>query len=720
MKNAIKVSLLCCFNALCVFAFSQAVWTPLGPTHNPGLGIGRLECIAFDPNYNGKTNRTMYVGSPTGGLWKSVNGGETWNNTDCSTDKLPFIGVADIAINPYNANEIFIATGTRYHRKTVYPIGVYQSSNGGKSWKRNSNGIIFNEQKPNCIARLLINPFKTRTMYIATSVGIFKTTNKGKKWTTILKGDFHGLELDPTNANIIYVAGTRSNYNNDVVIMRSENEGKSWEVLADKQTVLKANEHLVIDLAIVPTAPHIIYTLLANKDGDRSNDLFVSTDRGKTWQAKEMPYPNDHRDKVSIGISPTDSGEIYIGKAWDFYKSINILDTSFNMRSNSIKWQGLPLGHADVHDFAFAPITHELFVAHDGGLWNATTAKDASTGLNIATINCVGTSATKPGFLISGHQDCGANIFNDSLPIEQKWKNVLGGDGRESIIDYTNHKNILSASLNLGTAGVYGPNMRSINGGMQFWGISKPTTPGLNALNIGPMIEDPLEHKVFYFGYNQLYKGTFENETDNEMKWEQLSSIPNMMPYSVLTDINVSASNNKIIYIGFVGGRIFRSITGGENSNCSKNCWTEISPFNNLMYHNIVKIATAHNNPNLVWAAFAGTGMYIDKSDSATVGVNKIMYSVNGGQTWDAYAQGLPETPVNSIVYVKNSASLLFIATELGVYYRNEKMNTWEPFATGLPNVIVSELEVNYTEKKLYAATYGRGLWSIDIVALLK
>ncbi len=720
MKNNIKHLHIYFLLTLPFFSFAQSSWEPLGPTHNPGLGIGRLECIAFHPGYNGKANKTMYVGSPTGGLWKSVNGGETWSNKDCSTDTLPFIGVADIAINPKNANELFIATGTRYHRKTVYPIGVYQSLNEGKSWARVSNGITFNAKKPNCIARLIMNPIQTKIMYLASSVGVFKTTNKGKKWTNILTGDFHGLEFDPTNPSIIYAAGTRSNYKEDVVIMRSVNAGKTWVVIADKQTVFKANEHMVIDLAIVPTAPNIIYTLLANKDADRTNDLFVSIDSGKTWQAKEMPYANDHRDKVSIGISPTDPSEIYIGKAWDFYKSINILDTLFNERTSTIKWQGLPLGHADVHDFAFAPITHELFVANDGGLWNATTSKDASTGLNIATINCFGTSETKPGFLITGHQDCGANIYNDSLPLEQRWKNVLGGDGRESIIDYTNHKIILSASMNLGTAGVYGPNMRSTNAGQYFYGISKPNDPGLNALNVGPMVIDPINPSQYYFGYTQLYRGTFLNKGDNEMIWERLSNIPDMMPYSVLTDINVSAINNRNIYIGFVGGRVFKTNTGGEGNNCKENCWSEISPFNNLTYHNLVKVVSAPNNPEIVWAAFTSTVMYIDTEDSATNGINKIMYSSNGGQTWEPYAQGLPETPINDIVYTNKSASLLFIATEVGVYYRDEKMDSWQPFISGFPNVIVSELEINYAEKKLYAATYGRGLWSVDIEALLK
>lgn len=700
---------------LLLSSYAQPVWLPLGPTHNPGLGIGRLECIAFDPGYNGKTNKTMYVGSPTGGLWKSNNAGESWSNNDCSTDKLPFIGVADIAINPKNAKQIYIATGTRYKRKSVFPIGIYRSNNGGKEWTAISKGISLNERIPNCIARLLIDPSNLKTLYAATSEGIFKTINGGKKWKKILSGDFHGLEADPKNTKVIYAAGTRSNYNNDVVVMRSENAGKTWSVLANKETVFKAKEHMVIDIAIAPSSSNIIYALTGNKDSDVNNDLFISFDRGKTWKSRSMPYPNDHRDKVSIGVSPTDPNEIYVGKAWDFYKSINITDSSFNDQPYYKKWKGLPLGHADVHDFAFAPVTHELFVANDGGLWNSTANKDASTGLNIATINCIGTSATRSGFVISGHQDCGANIYDETLPKEKQWRNVLGGDGREGVIDHTNDKNILSASVNLGTTGPYGPNMRSTNGGNNFTGISNPSVPGLNAYNIGPLVQDPINNNVYYFGYTQLYKGTFINPANNEIKWEQLSSIPDMMPYSVLTDIAINPVNNKHIYAGFVGGRIFKTSTGGEGPECTNNCWAEISPFKNLMYNDLVKIAISPEDPERIWAAFTNTSMYFEECDSATRGINKIMHSMDGGKSWQSFAQGLPETPAYSIVYLKNSNALLFVATETGVYFRDADMGSWKPFGTSLPNVIVSEIEVNYHEKKLYAASYGRGLWVTDI-----
>ena len=690
---------------------AQPAWQPLGPVHNPGLGIGRLECIAFDPGYNGTSNKIMYVASPTGGLWKSTNSGESWSNKECSTDKLPFIGVACIAINPKNGKQIFIASGTRYKRKHVSPLEIYKTDDGGKNWASVSDGLFLDPGALNCIARIIIDPKHPKTLYAATSQGIYKTTNAGLKWKKILEGDYHGLECNPNHPKIIYVAGTRSNYGQDLVVMRSPDAGKTWEVVADRNSVFKTQQNMTIDISLAPSDPKIIYVLVANKDGEGNNSLYVSVDAGKSWREKRMPFPNDHRDKASIGVNPTNPGEIYVGKAWDFYKSVNITDTNFTHRPN---WQGLSIGHADVHYFAFAPKTHELFVAEDGGLWNASQNKDVSVGLNIATINSIGTSETKAGFVMSGHQDAGGNIYDASLPVEKQWRNILGGDGRESIIDFSNEKNIISASVNLGKAGAYGPNQRSMDGGVTFHGISIPKEPDLNALNNGPMVQDPVDSNVYYFGYTQLFKATFIKPKTNEIKWERLTQLKEMKPFTVLTDIAVNRSNHKYIYAGFVGGRIFKTNVGGEGDVCTSDCWKEISPFENLDYYNWVKIASATNNPEHVWIAFAGTSMYQEHVDSATKGPNKIMYSENGGAAWKSFAQGLPESPVYAITYLQNSKDLLFIGTEMGVYYRDATMNEWKQFSD-LPNVIVNELEVNYHEKKLYAATYGRGLWSIDI-----
>ena len=139
-----------------------------------------------------------------------------------------------------------------------------------------------------------------------------------------------------------------------------------------------------------------------------------------------------------------------------------------------------------------------------------------------------------------------------------------------------------------------------------------------------------------------------------------------------------------------------------------------------MRHFNYVKIVSDPAEPDRVWAAFTGGSMSVGQCDSATSGIHKIMYSPDGGLDWKPFGQGLPETPVYSFVFVKGSNDLLFAATETGVYFRDMAMQEWLPFYKDLPNVTVSEITVNYHEKSLYAATYGRGLWKIDISDKIK
>jgi len=704
--------------------FAQAKWEALGPVSNPGLGIGRVECIAFDPGYNGTTNKTMYAGSQTGGLWKSTDGGQHWSNSDCSTDRLPFIGVGDIAINPKDSKQLFIAGGTRYTRKHAFPLKIYRSDDGGANWTEASSGIDLDAKTLNCIARILIDPTDVKTLYAATSQGLFKTINSGKKWKQILPGDYHTLEFNPADSKILYAGGTFSTYKENISVLCSRDAGQTWKTLADGSSVFKAKEHLKINLAVSPSRPEVIYVLTANTDALATNDLYVSLNGGKSWTAKTLPYPNDHPDKVALGISPVNPGEIYIGKLFDFYKSSDLLDSNFNKRPMNKRWQTLRIIHSDLHDIRLAPVSGEVFVAHDGGLWNATTNKDASEGLNIATLNYVSTSETKTDFAIAGMQDCGTNLYDGSLKEDNKWKNVLGGDGQEVSIDYNNEKYIVSAAENLGTAAGYGPNKRSMDGGKTFSPLGNPSTADFKKSNAGggPLLQDPEESEVYYFGYSQLYKATFTHpDSSNSMDWEQLTHISDLKPFSILTGISVNGRNTKIIYAGFVHGRIFKTTSGGDGLRCSKNCWTEVSPFKNLGYFNYVSLTQNPADPDKVWAAYTGTNMFsADPEDSATLGNAKVMYSEDGGGSWTEYGRGLPPGPVYVITCADKSLDLLFAGTESGLYYRSSRMKQWQVFGTELPRCIVRDIRYNEHEKTLYAATYGRGLWKVSLSDLLK
>jgi hypothetical protein len=117
------------------------------------------------------------------------------------------------------------------------------------------------------------------------------------------------------------------------------------------------------------------------------------------------------------------------------------------------------------------------------------------------------------------------------------------------------------------------------------------------------------------------------------------------------------------------------------------------------------------------------TAITVSATDSAKVWVsmsgyiagNKVWYSPDAGQTWSNYSTGIPNFPVNTIVYQKNSLNGMYAGTDIGVYYRNDTLPSWQPFKANLPNVDVQELEIIYSLNKIRAATNGRGLWESDL-----
>ena len=148
-----------------------ASWVPLGPTNVPtnGLsyassGIGRVNCVRVDP----ANSSILWVGTPGGGLWKSINGGTSWTS---NTDALSTLGIADIAIDPTNSNIMYVATGDADGGDT-YSIGILKSIDAGVTW--NTTGLTYVTSSYRKVARLLINPTDPTIILAATNLGVYK------------------------------------------------------------------------------------------------------------------------------------------------------------------------------------------------------------------------------------------------------------------------------------------------------------------------------------------------------------------------------------------------------------------------------------------------------------------------------------------------------------------------------------------------------------------
>ena len=205
-----------------------ATWESLGPFTVPDVifkqeksGAGRINSIAFHP---GDPN-IMWVGAPSGGIWKTINGGKTWTTT---SDDLASIGVSDIVVNPLNPDELYIVTGDGDAGDT-YSIGILKSYDGGDTW--NQTGISMTLSDKVYFRRIIINPQDTSMLIATSNNGIYRTTNGFQSGILVQEGNFKDLEFKPGDFRLIYA--TKYDAGGNGGIYRSTTYGQSFGTLTN-------------------------------------------------------------------------------------------------------------------------------------------------------------------------------------------------------------------------------------------------------------------------------------------------------------------------------------------------------------------------------------------------------------------------------------------------------------------------------------------------------
>ena len=661
---------------------TEGNWYQFGPKIPPTdistgivVGAGRIDCIAFHP----ADPLIYYIGSPTGGLWKTVDGGNSWVTL---TDHIPSLGIADIAIHPNNFDLVFIATGDR-DAGEIYSAGVLKSIDAGITWDTTS--LSFTQDQEYVVNRLLIKPDNPDTMIAATNNGIYLMTEGGSGSEMVQSGHFKDLEFKPSEPNVIYAASYSYGYSS---VFKSTDGGVTFsESFGDVETINIRR----IELAVTPSEPDWIYALCADKNSSGFLELYRSTDSGESWEryatTSKNLLGNEHDGSddggqgwydLSLAVSPVNGNEVYVG-------GINIWKTliggdSWDLVSFGFpEWEvtDAPYVHVDHHILKYHPLTRELYSGNDGGIYKTNdhgqSWTDLSSGLEILQIYRIGLSATKSDLFMMGSQDNSTIRYKDSV-----YKVVIGGDGMECIVDYSD-TNVMYASSQRGNLRI------SRDGGKNFYNII-PDSEDEGAW-VTPYVLHPTKPKTLYAGYSELYMSRNQGGI-----WTKLTS--RLTAGKKFTSIAVASSNTFTIYAA-TKSRIWRTANQGES-------WDNIS--NGLPDGGISYIAVSQYDQRKIWVALSN---YTQNE--------KVYTSEDGGTTWFNFSEGLPNIPANCLVFENNGNSGLYVGTDLGVYYRNKEMDSWINFSKGLPNVIVNELEIYYPDDKLRAGTYGRGLWESDL-----
>ncbi len=664
---------------------SSANWKFVGPDKTPfqvetkkKTGNGRLNCVAFHPT----DANILYVGAPSGGFWKTTNGGVSWSTT---TDKLDAIGVSDIVISHENPDHIFLATGDGDAGDT-YGIGIIKSTDGGYLW--DTTALSLDVTEGIYFRRIIMDPNNADIMLAASSNGIYKTTDGWNTFKQVQEGNFKDIEFKPGVSDYVYA----SSYNGggNAGIFRSTNKG---ETFTKTTTGLDYSDVSRIELAVSPANSNYVYALACKASSGYLHSLCRSTNSGSSWM---MVFDNNEEELLGWDINGND-GNDNEGQGWyDLSLAVSRTDINTLIAGGVNIWKsttggtawtitgfwenretsGIDYVHADQHMFAFSPLTNNAYAANDGGLYKSTDKgsswEDISNDLQILQSYKMGISGISDGRIITGNQDNGTFLLTNS-----EWFEVLGGDGMECHIDPTDD-NILYGSL------YYGEISRSDDGGITFSSI-KPASSGDGAW-VTPLILHPVYPSILYVGYKDVYKSYDRGNT-----WTQLSKD---LSTNALNNLAVAPSNDNYIYTSS-GNTLFKSTDGGTT-------WNTVS--NDLPNGYISSICISPNDHNEIWVSLSGYSPN-----------QKVYYSNNGGTDWTNFSEGLPNIPANEVIFRSNTHKELYLATDIGIYYRHGDTNTWLNYSNNLPNVIVSDIEISEKFNKLRAATYGRGIWETEL-----
>ena len=626
-------------------------------------GIGRVNCIAFHP----VNPDNFYIGMPSGGLWKTTDGGENWT---CLTDGMPSIGVSGIVVHPTSPNTIYILTGDGDASNT-YSVGVMKTINGGENW--NFTGLEWDIQDFTVGYKLIMHPNSSSILFAVTTEGIYKTSDAGNTWSLVVEGPCVDIEFKPGDPTIMYAAGSYFYF------YRSTDTGNSWETISAGVP----SYWLRMAIGVSPANPNYVYLLTGPAtDTGEFKGFYRSINSGLSFSLQSdtpnilgsSPTGDNHKDQsdydLAVAISRTDASLIMTGgiNTWvsDDY-GINWTITSYyNNPNNSIGYT-----HADIHALEINPINNILYCGSDGGIFKTTdfgdTWTDISSGIGNTQFYRIAGTESNFNLIIGGAQDNGSNKWTGGSSMEQ----MYGKDGMDCMVDHSN-PDILYYCAQKGDL------RKSTDGGATCFGIRPDSVSGSW---VTPIIMDPTNSNIIYGGYFDVCKST-----DGGNTWINTGVDGN-------DALAIGTSNPNWIYASY-SNDLFRSENSAES-------WTTLATPDN---HSLTFIAVDPGNPLRI---FVTVGGYSDGE--------KVYRSTNGGASWTNISGSLPNVPVNCIAYEAGPLDALYIGTDIGVFYRNNDIGDWIPFMNGLPTVTVMDLEINHTYNLIRAGTYGRGLWSSSL-----
>jgi photosystem II stability/assembly factor-like uncharacterized protein len=724
--------------------FKDLKWRQIGPD----IISGRCTDIAVPKG----SKHTIYVGAATGGVWKTVNSGITWEPI---MDEVPSISIGDLAIAPSDPNIIWVGTGeANIFRASVAGTGVYKSLDAGKTWQHMGLTDTYT------IGRIVIHPENPDIVYVASPGhewtynpmrGVFKTIDGGKTWNKIYyineKIGAFDLVMDPSDFNTLYVSmwnRIRHRWSDPQPgpgdgIFKTTDGGQTWQQKVNGLPDLDRTGRIGLDLCA--SQPHVIYAFVDNHNpgrepGPDERDAYGRVKTGRVIKGAEV-YRSDDKAETWIKVSPDDRYMEGFGGTygWVFGQirvDPNDADTLYIMglrlsqsKDGGKSWKTLsyPELHGDHHGLWIDPEDSSYLInVNDGGINvsydQGTTWRDFHTNHPLVQFYNVAYDMEKPFNVIGSVQDHGTYRGNvaHGLPRsrrnprpETRWEAVPGGEGTHVVIDPRDHNLIYSSSF-------YGRLMRSEyqNGMWQSKNILPEVSEGEPPLRgqwMAATILSPHNPNVVYHGMQYLFRSMDQGENWERIspdlsnyKTDQQGKLPFAIPFATITAVSESPFKFGLIYVGTDDGRVHITRNGGDT-------WTEITkglPFNK---HVSRLVASQHEKATV----------YLTLNGRRDDDFNDYIYrSTDYGKTWTDISGNIPGGPVNVIREDPQRPDILYVGTDLGVYVSLDSGKAWHVLASGLPTCFVWDLIIHPRDNTMVIATNGRGMYVMDSVEAIQ
>ncbi len=684
----------------------------------PAITGGRIVDIAVNPNNKSE----YYVAAGHGSLWKTTNGGTTFKPV---FDDEKSYAIGAIEIDPTNPNVVWVGTGENNNQNNViYGDGVYKSEDGGKNWK--NMGLKDSEH----IGGITIDPKNSNIVLVAAygslrrgggDRGIFKTTDGGKTWKNTLRvSDYTGcfeVHMDPRYSNIIYAVAhqrMRKHYTGvyggpESGIYRSLDGGETWEKMTSGLPKDKVGR---IGLAISPVNPDVIY---ATVESDKDNKgIYRSTDRGVSWEKRSgyiSSYPFYFQ---KIFCDPEDVDRVY---------SMDVFMQVSEDGGKTWKRAGEKHKHVDNHVLWIDPEdNNHLLSGCDGGLYESFDRAKSwifHDNIPLAEIYKITADNSKPFYYVYiGTQDNNSlggpsRTISSGGITNQDWFFTWAGDGFESQVDWKNPNIVYSQSQYGGLA-----RYDRLTGEKLY---IKPYEFVDTAYRFdwdSPLLISKFDNRRLYIGANKLLR-----TTDMGSSWEEISDdltrgVPQEMEKLMgkswsVDDLVRKSTMAQITSIAEspLDENILFVGSGDGLINYTKDggkTWNEAKEIPNLpKYARVHQITASLFDKN---TAFAACDDFIGGD------YRPYLYkTTDGGETWFSINGNLPERgSVYAIAQDGENKDLLFAGTQFGVYFTVGGGKEWLPLKNGMPNASVMDIEIQRDENDLIVATFGRGVFILD------